>query len=102
MSPWSRRHCERSGKRPVSRWNSPGRWVVSSTVADRDSDVRYHKTVHFYLMLPTGGDTAQHDPEFDVVEWFPVNDALEAMAYDNEAGVLRRALAVIEQRDQQD
>ncbi len=70
--------------------------------ADRDSDVRYHKTVHFYLMLPTGGDTAQHDPEFDVVEWFPVNDALEAMAYDNEAGVLRRALAVIEQRDQQD
>ena len=31
-----------------------------------------HKTVHFYLMAPTGGDLSLHDNEFDVVEWFPV------------------------------
>ena len=67
--------------------------------ADRDSDTRYHKTVHFYLMVPTGGDTDQHDPEFDVVQWFNVDDALASLAYENEADVLRRALAVIKERE---
>ena len=67
--------------------------------SDRGSEVRYHKTVHFYLMVPVGGDTAQHDPEFDVVRWFPVDEALETMAYNNEADVLRRALAVITERE---
>jgi 8-oxo-dGTP pyrophosphatase MutT (NUDIX family) len=69
--------------------------------ADRDSDVRYHKTVHFYLMVPVGGATDQHDPEFDVVQWFQVDEALKAMAYVNEADVLRRALAVIQEREGQ-
>ncbi len=64
--------------------------------ADRDNDVRYHKTVHFYLMSPVGGHIDQHDPEFDVVQWFGVDEALDAMAYGNEAGVLRRAVAVIQ------
>jgi hypothetical protein len=50
-------------------------------------------------MVPVGGDTAQHDPEFDVVRWFPVDEALETMAYNNEADVLRRALAVITERE---
>ena len=67
--------------------------------SDRGSEVRYHKTVHFYLMVPVGGDTAQHDPEFDVVRWFQVDEALETMAYNNEADVLRRALAVITERE---
>lgn len=66
--------------------------------ADRDNDVRYHKTVYFYLMSPVGGHIDQHDPEFDVVKWFDVDEALESMAYGNEAGVLRRAVAVLKTR----
>ena len=62
---------------------------------ERGSKVRFHKTVHFYLMLALGGDTDQHDPEFDVVEWFPYQEAMEAVGYANEAEVLRKALAVI-------
>ncbi len=69
--------------------------------ADRDNDVRYHKTVHFYLMSPVGGHIDLHDPEFDVVQWFDVDDALDAMAYGNEAGVLRRAMDVIKTRQGQ-
>ena len=69
--------------------------------ADRDNDVRYHKTVHFYLMSPVGGHIDLHDPEFDVVQWFDVDDALNSMAYGNEAGVLRRALDVIKSRQGQ-
>ena len=29
------------------------------------SGTRIHKTVHYYLMEPTGGDLARHDHEFD-------------------------------------
>ncbi|MFQ6027384.1 MAG: NUDIX hydrolase [Dehalococcoidia bacterium] len=66
--------------------------------ADREGAVRYHKTVHFYLMVPIGGDTDQHDPEFDVVQWFPSEEALHTLAYANEVEVLRRALELIGQR----
>ena len=66
--------------------------------ADRENDVRFHKTVHFYLMVPTGGDIAQHDPEFDVVQWFPWDVALKTLAYANEAEVLKQALELISKR----
>ena len=65
---------------------------------DRDGSVRYHKTVHFYLMTPVGGDTSRHDPEFDVVRWFPFDVALKTVAYINEANVLRQARELIAQR----
>ena len=65
--------------------------------AERGKNVRFHKTVHFYLMVPRGGDTNQHDPEFDVVQWFPYDQALDAVGYPNEAGVLRKALDLINQ-----
>jgi len=66
---------------------------------DRESDVRYHKTVHFYLMNTVGGDTNQHDPEFDVVQWFACDEALQTLAYTNEVDVLRKALELISQRE---
>lgn len=67
--------------------------------ADRGKDVRYHKTVHFFLMVPVGGSTEQHDPEFDVVQWFKTEEALDALAYPNEVNVLQRALDLIAERD---
>ncbi len=66
--------------------------------ADRNEDVRYHKTVHFYLMVPVGGGPELHDPEFDVVEWFPSELALETLTYSNETEVLRQALEIIAKR----
>ena len=62
---------------------------------ERGGSVRYHKTVHYYLMVPVGGDTSLHDPEFDVVRWFSLDQALDAIAYPNEADMLRRAQELI-------
>jgi hypothetical protein len=50
-------------------------------------------------MSPVGGDIDQHDPEFDIVQWFEVDEALSSMAYGNEAGVLRRAVDVFKSRE---
>ena len=55
-------------------------------------DTQCHKTVHFYLMKPVGGDISLHDPEFDLVRWFPQSDVLAAMTYDTERDVVRKAL----------
>ncbi len=64
----------------------------------RPSDgARCHKTVHYYLMSPTGGDTSRHDDEFDVVEWFPLAQAVETMTYPNEARIVEKSAAVAAQ-----
>jgi 8-oxo-dGTP pyrophosphatase MutT (NUDIX family) len=57
--------------------------------------VRHFKTVHFYLMVMTGGDTANHDGEYDVVEWFPIGEALRRLSYPNEARVVDKAQQVL-------
>ena len=67
--------------------------------ADRVGRVRYHKTVHFYLMIPVGGATYQHDPEFDVVQWFDAEKAVKVLAHSNEANVLQKALDIIAERN---
>ena len=52
---------------------------------------RFHKTVHFYLMRPTGGDLSLHDHEFDEVRWFQLEEALEIMTHATERSVVEEA-----------
>ena len=61
-----------------------------------DDGIRYDKTVYFYLMEPLGGNTSDHDAEFDVVEWCSYEEALELLEYDNERSVLEAARSLIE------
>ena len=61
--------------------------------------VRYHKTVHFYLMSATGGSVDQHDWEFDRVQWFPVAEALAVMTHPNERAMVERALDLLAARE---
>lgn len=55
--------------------------------------VRCRKVVHYFLMRATGGDTEDHDAEFDEVRWFAGEEALSIMQYPNEARTLEKALA---------
>jgi ADP-ribose pyrophosphatase YjhB (NUDIX family) len=87
---------EETGLEPVieDRIRSIDYWF-----SDKDNEVRYHKTVHFYLMRSVGGDTSLHDPEFDVVRWFTYEEGVDSLAYPNEADVLRKAFNLISQRE---
>ena len=58
--------------------------------------VRYHKFVHHYLMVPVGGNTEDHDWEYDRVEWFPAEQATKTLSYRNEVDVLRKAMALLD------
>jgi 8-oxo-dGTP pyrophosphatase MutT (NUDIX family) len=57
--------------------------------------IRYHKTVHFYLMEATGGSVERHDWEFDRVQWFLATDALAVMTYPNERAMVEKALELV-------
>jgi len=53
--------------------------------------VRYHKQVRHLLFQAIGGDTALHDHEYDVVQWFPLHEACRPITYQNEVHILYQA-----------
>jgi ADP-ribose pyrophosphatase YjhB (NUDIX family) len=57
--------------------------------------VRYHKEVLHFLMEATGGDIADHDEEYDRVEWVPLDEAVERLTHENEAEIVRRAKRIL-------
>ncbi len=59
---------------------------------------RFHKTVHFFLMRPTGGRLGDHDHEFDDVRWVGIEEALELMTHATEREVVRSAAARLADR----
>jgi 8-oxo-dGTP pyrophosphatase MutT (NUDIX family) len=52
---------------------------------------RIHKTVHYFLMEPTGGDLARHDREFEQVRWLPIPDAPGLLTFETERALVSRA-----------
>lgn len=56
---------------------------------------RFHKTVHFFLMEAIGGDLDKHDHEYDLVQWFDLDEALNRLSYPNEAEMVRRARGML-------
>jgi 8-oxo-dGTP pyrophosphatase MutT (NUDIX family) len=53
---------------------------------------RIHKTVHYFLMEPTGGDLSDHDVEFDDVRWLPVTEAERLLSHETERAIMTRGL----------
>jgi hypothetical protein len=45
-----------------------------------------------------GGSFDLHDPEFDVIEWFPAAQAARSLTFETEAEVLRRAIDALASR----
>ncbi|MFN2589556.1 MAG: NUDIX hydrolase [Actinomycetota bacterium] len=56
---------------------------------------RIRKTVTFFLMRATGGDTSRHDKEMEEVRWFRIGVALKRAGYPSERDVIRRAAQAV-------
>jgi len=54
---------------------------------------RIHKTVHYFLMEPTGGDLAHHDHEFEAVRWVPFSEAGALLSFQTERDLVATAEA---------
>jgi len=57
---------------------------------------RIHKTVHYYLMEPTGGELDRHDHEFHDVRWIPFDDAPALLTFETERALVARAAELVE------
>jgi 8-oxo-dGTP pyrophosphatase MutT (NUDIX family) len=52
---------------------------------------RIQKTVHYFLMEPTGGDLSRHDREFEQVRWIAFADAPGLLTFATERALVARA-----------
>jgi 8-oxo-dGTP pyrophosphatase MutT (NUDIX family) len=55
------------------------------------SGTRIHKTVHYFLMEPIGGDLTRHDREFDQVRWIDFDEAPSLLTFETERALVAHA-----------
>ncbi len=55
------------------------------------SGTRIHKTVHYFMMEPVGGDLARHDHEFDQVRWVDFAEATSLLTFETERALIVHA-----------
>jgi 8-oxo-dGTP pyrophosphatase MutT (NUDIX family) len=67
---------------------------IHYTFAQRGT--RIHKTVHYFLMDPVGGDLGAHDREFDEVRWIGIRDATGILTFPTERALVEKAAAVLD------
>jgi 8-oxo-dGTP pyrophosphatase MutT (NUDIX family) len=66
-------------------------WYQSKQGNER---IRYHKFVNFFLMWYESGDVSDHDNEVHEARWFPVADAIPALAFRSERAIVERAAEI--------
>ena len=60
--------------------------------------VRYRKTVRFFLMQYTGGDPTPDPIEIEEVRFFPLDEAARKVSYTSERTLLKQAVALVRDR----
>ena len=56
---------------------------------------RIHKTVHYFMMVPTGGDLEQHDHEFERVRWVRFDEAHALLTFETERALVDKAAQLL-------
>jgi 8-oxo-dGTP pyrophosphatase MutT (NUDIX family) len=75
--------------RIVSEIGEPERYIYSR------NGMRIFKEVHYFLMEYVSGSEADHDHEMEAVEWLPIQQAINTLAYDGAKNVLRKAVDLL-------
>jgi len=61
----------------------------------RGERVRFHKTVHFYLLAYRGGSVEDHDAEVIEARFVSGQSAIEMLAFKSEQAVVEKALKML-------
>ncbi|MBI5682013.1 MAG: NUDIX hydrolase [Deltaproteobacteria bacterium] len=65
---------------------------------ENDEMIRFFKIVYFFLMEYADGDVQDHDTEVTDCQWFPIDDAIQLVRYEDEKGILKKARDMIVKR----
>lgn len=63
----------------------------------RGERVRFHKSVHFFLLAYRGGAVENHDSEVVEARWVDAEKAIEMLAFKSEKAVVEKALNLLPQ-----
>lgn len=63
-------------------------WFYATQDEER---TRVHKIVYYYLLRFLSGDPSQHDYEVHKANWQQIDQAYEALTFDNEKEIVRKA-----------
>jgi len=66
------------------------------------SGTRIHKTVHYFMMEPTGGELDRHDHEFDQVRWIDFAEAATVLTFETERALVAQAADLVAAASTQD
>ena len=61
---------------------------------------RIHKTVHYFMMVPTGGDLSRHDHEFERVRWVRFDEAHGLLTFETERLLVDKAADLVRAESQ--
>jgi 8-oxo-dGTP diphosphatase len=61
----------------------------------KEENVRFSKTVDFYLFCYKGGDTRGHDEEVEEVRWFDIEEAVKILSYKSEKETMEKAKKIL-------
>jgi 8-oxo-dGTP pyrophosphatase MutT (NUDIX family) len=67
-------------------------WYFGDSRGER---VRFHKSVHFYLLAYRGGAIEDHDAEVAEARWTRVAEAIDKLAFKGEKTVVEKALYLL-------
>jgi 8-oxo-dGTP pyrophosphatase MutT (NUDIX family) len=56
---------------------------------------RVHKTVHHFLLLASSGELSDEDIEVEQVEWVPLGQLADRLAYDDERRLIEQVPALL-------
>jgi 8-oxo-dGTP pyrophosphatase MutT (NUDIX family) len=57
--------------------------------------LRFHKTVHFYLLKFLSGSTEDHDQEVEEARWVEIDEAVSLLAFKSEKEIVEKAKLMI-------
>lgn len=67
----------------------------------RGERVRFHKSVHFFLLAYQSGAVENHDAEVAEARWVRVEDVIGMLAFKSEKAVIEKALEMLPQFSEQ-
>ncbi|MGD0281612.1 MAG: NUDIX hydrolase [Dissulfurispiraceae bacterium] len=62
----------------------------------KDENIKYRKTVIYFLVEYVSGVICNACPEVDEAQWFPIDDALKKLSYKSDREVLQKAVKLLE------
>ena len=62
----------------------------------KNENIKYRKTVIYFLVEYVSGDICDNCGEVDEAQWFHIGDALEKLAYKSDREVVQKAIKLLE------